>query len=90
MSTGPPIILISPEDTTLNMSQDAILQCQADAYPSNLTYEWLKQGQNVYHIEWVHISIYPSTQDTFFPRKMSFHCQFSHTFKCFMSSVLGL
>ncbi|XP_059193688.1 protein turtle homolog A [Centropristis striata] len=48
---GPPIILISPEDTTLNMSQDAILQCQADAYPSNLTYEWLKQGQNVYHIE---------------------------------------
>ncbi|XP_072288674.1 uncharacterized protein igsf9b [Eucyclogobius newberryi] len=48
---GPPIILISPEDTTLNMSQDAVLQCQADAYPSNLTYEWVKQGQNVYHIE---------------------------------------
>ncbi|XP_056136078.1 protein turtle homolog A, partial [Lampris incognitus] len=48
---GPPIIIISPEDTTLNMSQDAVLQCQADSYPSNLTYEWLKQGQNVYHIE---------------------------------------
>ncbi|KAK0155915.1 Protein turtle A [Merluccius polli] len=48
---GPPIIIISPGDTTLNMSQDAVLQCQADAYPSNLTYEWLKQGQNVYHIE---------------------------------------
>ncbi|XP_029960343.1 LOW QUALITY PROTEIN: protein turtle homolog A [Salarias fasciatus] len=48
---GPPIIIISPEDTTLNMSQDAVLECQADAYPSNLTYEWLKQGQNVYHIE---------------------------------------
>ncbi|XP_071390323.1 protein turtle homolog A [Centroberyx affinis] len=48
---GPPIIIISPEDTTLNMSQDAVLQCQADAYPSNLTYEWSKQGQNVYHIE---------------------------------------
>ncbi|KAM4616840.1 uncharacterized protein igsf9b [Polymixia lowei] len=48
---GPPIIIIYPEDTTLNMSQDAVLQCQADAYPSNLTYEWLKQGQNVYHIE---------------------------------------
>uniref|UniRef100_A0AAV2MRP7 Immunoglobulin superfamily, member 9b n=1 Tax=Knipowitschia caucasica TaxID=637954 RepID=A0AAV2MRP7_KNICA len=48
---GPPIILISPDDTTLNMSQDAVLQCQADAYPSNLTYEWMKQGQNVYHIE---------------------------------------
>lgn len=51
LSKGPPIILISPEDTTLNMSQDAVLQCQADAYPSNLTYQWLKQGQNVYHIE---------------------------------------
>uniref|UniRef100_A0A3Q3IF92 Immunoglobulin superfamily, member 9b n=1 Tax=Monopterus albus TaxID=43700 RepID=A0A3Q3IF92_MONAL len=50
---GPPIIIISPEDTTLNMSQDAVLQCQADAYPSNLTYEWLKQGQNVYHIEYL-------------------------------------
>ncbi|CAL8249889.1 unnamed protein product [Boreogadus saida] len=48
---GPPIILISPGDTTLNMSQDAVLQCQADAFPSNLTYEWLKHGQNVYHIE---------------------------------------
>ncbi|XP_061527084.1 uncharacterized protein igsf9b [Phycodurus eques] len=48
---GPPIIIISPEDTTLNMSQDALLQCQADSYPSNLTYEWIKQGQNVYHIE---------------------------------------
>lgn len=51
LSTGPPIIIISPEDTSLNMSQDAVLQCQADAYPSNLTYEWVKQGQNVYHIE---------------------------------------
>lgn len=39
------------------MSQDAVLQCQADAYPSNLTYEWLKQGQNVYHIEWVNLFI---------------------------------
>uniref|UniRef100_A0A3B4DJX9 Immunoglobulin superfamily, member 9b n=1 Tax=Pygocentrus nattereri TaxID=42514 RepID=A0A3B4DJX9_PYGNA len=48
---GPPVILISPEDTTMNMSQDAILQCQADAYPSNLTYEWWKEGQNVYHVE---------------------------------------
>ncbi|XP_051760409.1 protein turtle homolog A isoform X1 [Ctenopharyngodon idella] len=48
---GPPIIIISPEDTTMNMSQDAVLQCQAEAYPSNLTYEWWKQDQNVFHIE---------------------------------------
>ncbi|XP_076025359.1 uncharacterized protein igsf9b isoform X2 [Genypterus blacodes] len=47
---GPPVIIISPEDTTLNMTQDAVLQCQAEAYPSNLTFEWLRQGQNVYHI----------------------------------------
>lgn len=57
LSKGPPIILISPEDTTLNMTQDAVLQCQADAYPSNLTYEWWKQGENVYHIEWVQVFI---------------------------------
>ncbi|XP_076859691.1 uncharacterized protein igsf9b isoform X2 [Brachyhypopomus gauderio] len=48
---GPPVIIIPPEDTTMNMSQDAFLQCRADAYPSNLTYEWWKEGQNVYHIE---------------------------------------
>uniref|UniRef100_A0A672P0R5 Uncharacterized LOC107553037 n=1 Tax=Sinocyclocheilus grahami TaxID=75366 RepID=A0A672P0R5_SINGR len=48
---SPPIIIIPPEDTTMNMSQDAILQCQAEAYPSNFTYEWWKQGQNVYHIK---------------------------------------
>ncbi|XP_036382069.1 protein turtle homolog A [Megalops cyprinoides] len=48
---GPPIIIIPPEDTTLNMSHDAILQCQAESYPTNLTYVWWKQGENVYHID---------------------------------------
>ncbi|KAJ8371182.1 hypothetical protein SKAU_G00112100 [Synaphobranchus kaupii] len=48
---GPPIIIIPPEDVTLNMSQDGILQCQAEAYPTNLTYVWWKQGENVYHID---------------------------------------
>ncbi|XP_026855516.2 uncharacterized protein igsf9b [Electrophorus electricus] len=48
---GPPVIIVPPEDTTMNMSQDAFLQCRADAYPSNLTYEWWKEGENVYHIE---------------------------------------
>ncbi|KAG9354804.1 hypothetical protein JZ751_001517, partial [Albula glossodonta] len=51
MIKGPPIIIIPPEDATLNMSQDGILQCQAEAYPTNLTYVWWKQGENVYHIE---------------------------------------
>ncbi|KAM9475167.1 uncharacterized protein igsf9b [Clarias gariepinus] len=48
---GPPVIVIPPEDTTMNMSESAALQCHADAYPSNLTYEWQKEGQNVYNIE---------------------------------------
>ncbi|XP_053480879.1 uncharacterized protein igsf9b [Ictalurus furcatus] len=48
---GSPVIVISPEDTTMNMSQDAVLQCHADAYPSNLTYEWQKEGENVHYVE---------------------------------------
>ncbi|KAF5905338.1 protein turtle A-like isoform X2, partial [Clarias magur] len=48
---GPPVIVISPEDTTMNMSESAVLRCRADAYPSNLTYEWQKEEQNVYNIE---------------------------------------
>uniref|UniRef100_A0A8C9SQP5 Immunoglobulin superfamily, member 9b n=1 Tax=Scleropages formosus TaxID=113540 RepID=A0A8C9SQP5_SCLFO len=48
---GPPIIIISPEDATLNMSQDAVLQCQAEAYPANLSYMWWREGEDVHHIE---------------------------------------
>ncbi|MCI4380958.1 hypothetical protein PGIGA_G00245980 [Pangasianodon gigas] len=48
---GPPVIVIPPVDTTMNMSGDGVLQCHADAYPSNLTYEWQKEGQNVYNVE---------------------------------------
>ncbi|XP_048845402.1 uncharacterized protein igsf9b isoform X1 [Brienomyrus brachyistius] len=46
---GPPIIIIPPEDTIRNMSQDAVLRCQAEAYPANLSYVWAKEGENVYH-----------------------------------------
>lgn len=48
---GPPVILIPPKDTVLNMSQDALLQCQAEADPPNMTYVWTRDGENVYHIE---------------------------------------
>ncbi|XP_062854797.1 protein turtle homolog A [Trichomycterus rosablanca] len=48
---GPPVIINPPKNSTFNMSQDATLQCHADAYPSNLTYEWRKEEQNVYHVE---------------------------------------
>ncbi|XP_041956251.1 uncharacterized protein igsf9b [Alosa sapidissima] len=48
---GPPIIIMPPEDVSMNMSQDAVLPCQAEAHPANLTYEWWKDGENIYHIE---------------------------------------
>ncbi|XP_039856143.1 protein turtle homolog A [Simochromis diagramma] len=48
---GPPVIVIPPKNTSLNMSQDAHLQCQAVADPPNMTYVWEKGGENVYHIE---------------------------------------
>ncbi|XP_030598901.1 protein turtle homolog A-like [Archocentrus centrarchus] len=48
---GPPVIVVPPKSTSLNMSQDARLQCQAVADPPNMTYVWEKGGENVYHIE---------------------------------------
>ncbi|XP_029024915.1 protein turtle homolog A isoform X2 [Betta splendens] len=48
---GPPVILVPPESTSLNMSQNALLRCQAVADPSNMTYVWQKGGENVHHIE---------------------------------------
>ncbi|KAK5623484.1 hypothetical protein CRENBAI_013418 [Crenichthys baileyi] len=48
---GPPAIIVPPENTTLNMSQNALLQCQAVADPPNMTYVWQKGGENVHHIE---------------------------------------
>ncbi|MEQ2300685.1 hypothetical protein AMECASPLE_028292, partial [Ameca splendens] len=47
----PPVIIVLPENTTLNMSQNALLQCQAVADPPNMTYVWQKGGENVHHIE---------------------------------------
>lgn len=51
---GPPVIVVSPESASVNMSQNALLRCQAVADPPNMTYVWLKDGENVYHVEWVH------------------------------------
>ncbi|XP_069017973.1 protein turtle homolog A [Embiotoca jacksoni] len=48
---GPPVILVPPKSTALNMSQNALLQCQAVADPPNMTYVWQKDGDNVHHIE---------------------------------------
>ncbi|CAJ1071293.1 protein turtle homolog A [Xyrichtys novacula] len=48
---GPPVIVVPPESTSLNMSQNALLRCQAVADPPNMTYVWLKGGENVYHID---------------------------------------
>lgn len=51
--TGPPVILIPPMDTILNMSHNALLRCQAEADPPNMTYVWMRDEENVYHIEYV-------------------------------------
>ncbi|TKS84217.1 Protein turtle -like protein A [Collichthys lucidus] len=48
---GPPVIVIPPKSTSLNMSKDASLTCQAVADPPNMTYVWQKNGENVYHVE---------------------------------------
>lgn len=50
---GPPVIVVPPKSTSLNMSQNALLRCQAVADPPNMTYVWQKGGENVYHVEWV-------------------------------------
>lgn len=48
---GPPVIVVPPKSTSLNMSQNALLQCQAVADPPNMTYVWNKGEENVHHIE---------------------------------------
>uniref|UniRef100_A0A3B5AQB9 Protein turtle homolog A-like n=1 Tax=Stegastes partitus TaxID=144197 RepID=A0A3B5AQB9_9TELE len=48
---GPPVIVVPPKSTSLNMSQNALLRCQAVADPPNMTYVWQKGGENVHHVE---------------------------------------
>ncbi|CAJ0927360.1 unnamed protein product, partial [Ranitomeya imitator] len=45
---GSPFIVSPPENITVNISQDALFTCQAEAYPGNLTYTWLWQDDNVF------------------------------------------
>ncbi|XP_078277094.1 protein turtle homolog A-like [Rhinoraja longicauda] len=47
---GPPVILQAPQNTTINMTQDAEFECEAEAYPANVTYTWSKHRVNVQHI----------------------------------------
>ncbi|XP_049999021.1 protein turtle homolog A isoform X3 [Alexandromys fortis] len=47
---GPPVIVVPPNNSTVNASQDVSLACQAEAYPTNLTYSWFQDGTNVFHI----------------------------------------
>ncbi|XP_063172729.1 protein turtle homolog A [Candoia aspera] len=47
---GPPVIVVPPEDVTVNLTQDAFLACQAEAYPANLTYSWFQGTTNVFHL----------------------------------------
>ncbi|XP_058866115.1 protein turtle homolog B isoform X2 [Acipenser ruthenus] len=45
---GPPFIVSPPENITVNISQDALFTCQAEAYPGNLTYTWFWEEDNVF------------------------------------------
>nr|XP_033773309.1 protein turtle homolog B isoform X1 [Geotrypetes seraphini] len=45
---GPPFIVSPPENITVNISQDALFTCQAEAYPGNLTYIWYWEDENVF------------------------------------------
>ncbi|KAM4861084.1 protein turtle homolog A [Thomomys bottae] len=47
---GPPVIIVPPENSTVNATRDASLACRAEAYPANLTYSWFQDGVNVFHI----------------------------------------
>ncbi|XP_064330895.1 protein turtle homolog A isoform X1 [Phalacrocorax carbo] len=47
---GPPVIVVPPQNVTVNVSQDAFLVCQAEAYPGNLTYTWFQGSSNVFHL----------------------------------------
>uniref|UniRef100_A0A8B9UTH4 Immunoglobulin superfamily member 9 n=1 Tax=Anas zonorhyncha TaxID=75864 RepID=A0A8B9UTH4_9AVES len=47
---GPPVIVVPPQNVTVNISQDAFLACQAEAYPGNLTYTWFQGSSNVFHL----------------------------------------
>ncbi|XP_053906651.1 protein turtle homolog A isoform X5 [Cuculus canorus] len=47
---GPPVIVVPPQNITVNISQDAFLACQAEAYPGNLTYSWFQGSTNVFHL----------------------------------------
>ncbi|XP_004613828.2 protein turtle homolog A isoform X2 [Sorex araneus] len=46
---GPPLIVVPPENRTVNASRDVSLACRAEAYPANLTYSWFHDGTNVFH-----------------------------------------
>ncbi|KAG9348593.1 hypothetical protein JZ751_002331, partial [Albula glossodonta] len=46
--SGPPFIVSPPENITVNISQNALFTCQAEAYPGNLTYTWFWEEDNVY------------------------------------------
>lgn len=44
--------MVPPQNVTVNVSQDAFLACQAEAYPGNLTYTWFQGSSNVFHLRY--------------------------------------
>lgn len=44
--------MVPPRNSTVNAFQDVSLACQAEAYPTNLTYSWFWGSANVFHVRW--------------------------------------
>lgn len=70
---GPPVIVIPPRNISVNMSRNAMLRCHAVADPPNMTYIWQKDGENVYHVEWVDLFPFATKYFSHLPLNQNLH-----------------
>ncbi|XP_050166060.1 protein turtle homolog A-like, partial [Myiozetetes cayanensis] len=84
---GPPVIVVPPQNVTLNVSQDAFLACQAEAYPANLTYSWFQGGTNVFHLSRLRARVRVLVDGTLLMRRIL--PEDSGRFTCTPSNGLG-
>lgn len=55
------------------MSHNAMMQCNAVADPPNMTYIWQKDGENVYHVEWVDVFQFSTMYHSLLPSDNHWH-----------------
>ncbi|KAI8484333.1 Protein turtle B [Branchiostoma belcheri] len=46
---GPPVIMVPPQNTTGVVGSEVAFECQAEAFPANMTMRWLRDGINVFY-----------------------------------------